>query len=351
MIHPLDSVMDTNLRLRLDALTEEACNSANPWPHIAQSSWLQFCIRHGQACRGRDALEWLEMTHHVFSRGLPWELTPMWVIQSLVAWWHLGVWGDQSQQEKWGGLGGAVAVTETRGASAKVLETSALTKSDHFILNGDKTFVTHAAEADFFLVLAVTGHHTAAPNRKSFAFFIVPRSAPGLYVKTLPAFPGMKDVSHGQLALDQCRIERGNILSPEIEAYEHIARPFRALEQLMFDMALSGALHGFLQKLRGACTDQAHWNAWMQAQTSVAMQSAWLRRKAALWSPGQREHADITAISSMQWCHVLSAVENLVGCVNITDYLTGQWRLMQMTLQFRTRKSAEQTAKEPLNKS
>ena len=71
------------------------------------------------------------------------------------------------------------AVTEPGGGSDLTrLKATATRKGDHWILNGQKTFITNAVSADFFITVARTDPEAKGGN--GFSVFLIERGGPGL---------------------------------------------------------------------------------------------------------------------------------------------------------------------------
>src|SRR5699024_5374251 len=93
-------------------------------------------------------------------------------------------WGNEAQKEKYlrpqarGEKIGAFGLTEpAAGSDVAALETTAVKKGDHYILNGQKAWISLCDIADHFLVFAYTGDKKL--KHKSISAFIVEREWEG----------------------------------------------------------------------------------------------------------------------------------------------------------------------------
>lgn len=91
--------------------------------------------------------------------------------------------GTQSQLERWmpgfasGDVIGALAMTEpAAGSDLRGMKSVAVPRGDGWVLNGQKTFITHGPSADVIIVAAQTGEIADG----SISLFLVPGDAPGL---------------------------------------------------------------------------------------------------------------------------------------------------------------------------
>ncbi|MCO6391701.1 acyl-CoA dehydrogenase [Aliihoeflea aestuarii] len=74
----------------------------------------------------------------------------------------------------------AFALSEPRsGSDVANMEMTAARDGDHFVLNGEKTWISNGGIADLYCVFARTGE---APGAKGISAFLVPADAPGLSV-------------------------------------------------------------------------------------------------------------------------------------------------------------------------
>ncbi len=87
------------------------------------------------------------------------------------------------------------------------LKTTAAREGDEYVLQGTKTFVPLADEAEVILVYANEDGHTQA--------FLVPANAPGLTVGKRDKLMGIKALTTNLLTLSDCRIPAANKLGGE----------------------------------------------------------------------------------------------------------------------------------------
>jgi alkylation response protein AidB-like acyl-CoA dehydrogenase len=116
----------------------------------------------------------------------------------------LGLWGDADQQSAYLPVSkaAAIAIAEPRPLfDPLALQTSATRSADGFTLDGVKTLVPRAAEAEFLIVAAELD---GAP-----ALFIV--EADGLTVEPEPAM-GVRAAATGRVTLDQVKVSGGALL-------------------------------------------------------------------------------------------------------------------------------------------
>ncbi|XP_052090962.1 medium-chain specific acyl-CoA dehydrogenase, mitochondrial-like isoform X2 [Mytilus californianus] len=102
----------------------------------------------------------------------------------------------------------AYCVTEpVAGSDVSGIKTKAEKKGDHYVLNGQKMWITNGGVANWYFVLARTNPDPKCPAGKAFTGFIVDRDSPGVTV-------GRKEINMGQRASDTRGITFEDVLVP-----------------------------------------------------------------------------------------------------------------------------------------
>lgn len=105
---------------------------------------------------------------------------------------------------------GAWGLTEPgSGSDAGGLSTTAEPDGDYFVLNGDKTFITHAISGDVAVVMARTGKKG---DKKGISAFIVEKGTPGFTSGSKLDKLGMRASETASLFFDQCRVHRDQLI-------------------------------------------------------------------------------------------------------------------------------------------
>jgi len=130
-------------------------------------------------------------------------------------------WGTPEQQQEFlpgfntpTGLG-AFALTEPHaGSDAGAIRTRAEFKSGHWILNGEKTWISNAGHAGVLLVLAVTD---PAKHSRGISAFIVEGKTNGLSVGKHEPKMGQRASHSCPVFFKECTIPKGHLLGKEGE--------------------------------------------------------------------------------------------------------------------------------------
>src|SRR5437763_1232701 len=132
-------------------------------------------------------------------------------------------WGNDDQKSKYLTMlardtVGAYALSESgSGSDAFGLATKADEKGDHWVLNGQKLWITNAFEADIFIVFA-----NANPDAgyKGITAFLIERDFPGFRVGKKEDKLGIRASSTCELILEDCRVPKENVVGEPGRGYK-----------------------------------------------------------------------------------------------------------------------------------
>ncbi len=135
------------------------------------------------------------------------------------------------------------------GSDAGGLKTRAKLEGDHYVLNGQKCFITNASFAAFYTIFA-----TIDPSKgtKGICGFIVPRESPGLSIGKVEDKMGQRSLNVAEVILENVIVPRENLLGKEGEGFKwamgaldegrvNIATVGLGLARAAFEAALSYA--------------------------------------------------------------------------------------------------------------
>jgi len=131
---------------------------------------------------------------------------------------------NDEQLERFKGKWAAMAITEPEaGSDSAAIRTTAVydERTDEYILNGEKIYVTSGERADLVVVWATLDRSLGRAAIKS---FVVERSNPGLKLDRLEHKLGIRASDTAAFILEDCRVPRANLLgSPEIDVRKGFA--------------------------------------------------------------------------------------------------------------------------------
>ena len=123
---------------------------------------------------------------------------------------------NDEQKERYAGKWAAMAITEPdTGSDSGAIRTTAVKDGDHYVLNGEKIFVTSGERAELVVVWATLDRSLGKQAIKS---FVVRRDNPGLQLVRLEHKLGIRASDTAAFVLDDCRVPAEDLLGdPEIK--------------------------------------------------------------------------------------------------------------------------------------
>ena len=126
------------------------------------------------------------------------------------------------QLEKFQGTWAAMAITEPGvGSDSANIRTTAVRDGDHYVLNGEKIYVTSGERADSVVVWATLDRSLGRAAIKS---FVVEKGTPGMRVERLEHKLGIRASDTAVIIFEDCRVPAENLLgSPEVDTKQGFA--------------------------------------------------------------------------------------------------------------------------------
>jgi acyl-CoA dehydrogenase len=129
---------------------------------------------------------------------------------------------DDEQAERFKGVWASMAITEPdTGSDSASITTTARLDGDHYVLDGEKIFVTSGERSDHVVVWATLDKDLGRAAIKS---FVVPKGTPGMTVERLEHKLGVRASDTATIRFEACRVPKENLLgSPEIDVKQGFA--------------------------------------------------------------------------------------------------------------------------------
>ena len=129
---------------------------------------------------------------------------------------------DDEQLERFDGVWASMAITEPGcGSDSANIQTTAVLDGDHYVINGEKIFVTSGERSDAVVVWATLDKSLGRAAIKS---FVVPKGTPGMNVERLDHKLGIRSSDTATIRFEDCRVPKENLLgSPEIDVKQGFA--------------------------------------------------------------------------------------------------------------------------------
>lgn len=196
---------------------------AFPWPLVEEMAELGFLGVFVPEALGGAGLDFFAYLALLEEMGGWASLRSVLSVQQSLVLTPLLAYGTEAQKARYvprlarGEILGAFALTEPEaGSDAASLKTRAHREGDFYVLEGQKTFISHAGVAEVFLIFAKTDPEKGA---KGITCFLVERKD-GVKTAPLKGKLGLRAADTGMVYLDGVRIPKERVLGKEGEGFK-----------------------------------------------------------------------------------------------------------------------------------
>lgn len=142
------------------------------------------------------------------------------------------------------------ALTEAEAGSGADIKTRAVKDGDNYIIDGEKTLISHTDCCEAAYVIAVTDPD--APKEKRLSAFLVPVNTPGYEIVPMPHMMGCRGAGHAGLRFTNMKLDKKYLLGKEGDGLHiamhslgvsraHIAVSNLGMSQRMLEMTIKRA--------------------------------------------------------------------------------------------------------------
>ncbi|MFI5587882.1 acyl-CoA dehydrogenase family protein [Amycolatopsis sp. NPDC051758] len=168
----------------------------------------------------------------------------------------IGSVATDEQLERFSGMWAAMAITEPScGSDSAAITATARLDGDHYVLNGEKIFVTSGERADAVVVWATLDK---SKGRAAIKSFVVEKGTPGFEVVRVEHKLGIRASDTAVLRFENCRVPAENLLgTPEIDTakgFAGVMQTFDNTRPLVAAMAI-GVARAALEETRRILTE------------------------------------------------------------------------------------------------
>lgn len=115
-----------------------------------------------------------------------------------------------------------LCITEpTAGSDVANIKSSAKLEGDHYVLNGEKKWITNGIFADFFTVACRTG----GPGMNGISLLLVEKTMPGVTTRKMKC-SGVWSSGTTYITFDDVKVPKGNLLGKENKGFQYIMSNF-----------------------------------------------------------------------------------------------------------------------------
>lgn len=166
---------------------------------------------------------------------------------------YITAYGTEEQKQRWlpkcvtGEIVTAIAMTEPgTGSDLANIKTTAKLDGDHYIVNGQKTFITNGIQSDL-IVVAVKTDLQAVPKHKGVSLLVIERDAPGFSRGRKLNKVGLHSQDTAELIFEDCRVPKENLLGEEGKGFLYLMEKLQQ-ERLLVAIGAQTAAEVMLQK-------------------------------------------------------------------------------------------------------
>jgi len=224
----------------------------------------------------------------------------------------------------------SLGITEPdAGSDVAGLRTRALRDGDFFVVNGSKTFITCATEANY----VTTAVRTGSGGHGGISLLVIPTDTPGFSVVRKLDKMGWRSSDTAELAFQDCRVPAANLLGRENEGFKAIMMNFQTERLMLATMAAASAALALDQALEYAQTRQAfggplskkqviqHKLAAMATQVDVARE--YVRRIAYRFKCGDDVTTEVSMAKNFAYDVAADVIDEAVQIHGGTGFMTG----------------------------
>lgn len=141
---------------------------------------------------------------------------------------YITAYGTEEQKKSWlprcatGETITAIAMTEPgAGSDLANIQTTARLEGDHYIVNGQKTFITNGIHSDLIIVACKTNPH-AVPKHKGVSLLVIERDSPGFSRGRKLNKVGVHCQDTAELIFEDCKVPKENLIGEEGKGFLYL---------------------------------------------------------------------------------------------------------------------------------
>ncbi|KQL37094.1 acyl-CoA dehydrogenase family protein [Psychrobacillus sp. FJAT-21963] len=165
---------------------------------------------------------------------------------------YIESFGSKEQKQRWlpncisGDSITAIAMTEPgTGSDLANVQTTAILDDEHYVLNGQKTFITNGINGSLFLVVVKT-NPKAEPKHKGISLLMVEEGTPGFTKGRKLDKVGLHAQDTAELYFEDCRVPIGNLIGEEGHGFSYLMEKLQQ-ERLVVAIAAQIASEDMLE--------------------------------------------------------------------------------------------------------
>ncbi|MCG3086625.1 acyl-CoA dehydrogenase family protein [Sporosarcina cyprini] len=165
---------------------------------------------------------------------------------------YIEAYGTEEQKQQWlpGCISGdyitGVAMTEPgTGSDLANIRTTAIRDGEHFVVNGQKTFITNGINGNLFLVVVKTDPQSQ-PKHRGISLLMIEERTPGFSKGRKLDKVGMHSQDTAELYFEDCRVPADNLIGEEGKGFTYLMEKLQQ-ERLIVAIAAQTASEDMLE--------------------------------------------------------------------------------------------------------
>jgi alkylation response protein AidB-like acyl-CoA dehydrogenase len=194
------------------------------WRLLGEHGFIGINIPEAYGGGGAGLTELAIVCEEVAAQGCPLLLL---LVSSAISGEVIATFGDEEQRRRWlprlatGESKIVFAITEPEaGSNSHRMATTATRDGDHYVLSGQKYYISGVDEAEAVLVVARTGTDEQT-GKARLSLFVVDTDAPGLVTQPLPVSVALPERQF-TLHLDNVRVPADRLIGDEGHGFEQV---------------------------------------------------------------------------------------------------------------------------------
>lgn len=234
------------------------------WKKMGEEGFLGFCYEKKYGGRGLDIAYSVILTEELIKSRCS-GIGPVVATHNEMSSTYLSHFGTDKQKMKYlkpcttGDAICAIAVTEPdAGSDVAAMNTTAVRDGDHYVINGQKIYITNGYYADIVITAAKTDTKIR-PAFKGISMFIVEKGTEGLSASKLDKM-GIPASDTAEVSYADCRVPAENLVGTEGNGFKYIMECFQR-ERLMVTLFSLASCEKIIQETIDFCRNHSVFGA------------------------------------------------------------------------------------------
>lgn len=227
--HSLRSFLEKEVKPHLDEWRKNRQVPREVWRKMGDQGFIGYWLDEKYGGVGADFVYSLVLIEELQRAGESGLAAGMGVHNDIVM-PYIDMLGNEEQKVRWlpkcctGEYIASIGMTEPgAGSDLQAIRTTAIRDGDHYVINGQKTFITNGYYCDL-IVLAVKTDPRAQPPYKGVSLIVVEDGTPGFIKSRKLDKMGLHSSDTAELFFEDCRVPVTNLLGREGDGFVPMMR-------------------------------------------------------------------------------------------------------------------------------